>query len=45
MKLSQMRSKFAAVAAGIVMVCASAPARAGIPVIDVAGLVQAVWRC
>lgn len=44
MKLSQMRSKFAALAAGMVMVCASAPARAGIPVIDVAGLVQAVME-
>lgn len=44
MKVAQMRSKFAAVAAGMVMVCASAPARAGIPVIDVAGLVQAVME-
>ena len=28
--------------AGVMMMCASAPARAGIPVIDVAAIVQAV---
>jgi type IV secretion system protein VirB5 len=44
MKRIKARSKLAAVAAGVVMLCASAPARAGIPVIDVAGLIQAVME-
>ena len=42
MKRSKVRSGLAAFAAGVMMMCASAPARAGIPVIDVAGLIQAV---
>jgi len=36
------RSVVAAFAAGVTMLCASAPARAGIPVIDVAAIVQAI---
>ena len=42
MKRSKLRSGLAASAAGMLMMCASAPARAGIPVIDVAAIVQAV---
>lgn len=42
MKCSSVRSASAAFAAGVVMMCASAPARAGIPVIDVAAVIQAV---
>jgi type IV secretion system protein VirB5 len=42
MKRSKVRSGLAAFAAGVMMMCASAPARAGIPVIDVAAIIQAV---
>ena len=42
MNRSKARSGLAAFAAGVMMMCASAPARAGIPVIDVAAIVQAV---
>jgi len=42
MNRSKVRSGFAAFAVGVMMVCASAPARAGIPVIDGAALVQAI---
>lgn len=42
MKASRTRSLVAAFLSGIAMLTASAPARAGIPVIDVAGLIQAV---
>ena len=42
MKRSKVRSGLAAFAAGATMLCASAPARAGIPVIDVAAIAQAV---
>lgn len=42
MNTLRMKSKLAAFAAGVMMMCVSAPARAGIPVIDVAGLIQAV---
>ena len=42
MKHSKVRSGLAAFAAGVMMMCASAPARAGIPVIDVAAIIQAV---
>lgn len=42
MKHSRLRSGLAAFAAGVMMMCASAPARAGIPVIDVAAIVQAM---
>ena len=42
MKRSRIRSGLAAFAAGVLMMCASSPARAGIPVIDIAGVIQAV---
>ena len=42
MKRSKVRTGLAAFAAGAMMLCASAPARAGIPVIDVAAIAQAV---
>jgi type IV secretion system protein VirB5 len=42
MKRSRFRTGLAAFAAGAMMLCASAPARAGIPVIDVAAIAQAV---
>jgi type IV secretion system protein VirB5 len=42
MKRSKARSGLAAFAAGMMMLCASSPVRAGIPVIDVAAIVQAV---
>ncbi len=42
MKRSKISSGLAAFAAGVMMMCASAPARAGIPVIDVAAIIQAV---
>ena len=42
MTRSKVRSGFAAFAAGVMMMGANAPARAGIPVIDVAAIIQAV---
>ena len=42
MKRSKLRSGLAASVAAMLMMGASAPARAGIPVIDVAAIVQAV---
>ena len=39
---NKIRNGLAAFAAGVMLMCASAPARAGIPVIDVAAIVQAV---
>ena len=42
MNRSKVRTSLVAFTAGVLMMCASAPARAGIPVIDVAGLVQAI---
>jgi len=42
MNRSKVRSGLAAFSAGAMMMCASAPARAGIPVIDVAAIVQAM---
>ena len=42
MNTLRFKSKLAAFAAGVMMMCVSAPARAGIPVIDVASLIQAV---
>ena len=42
MNINRIRARIAAVFAGLLMMVAATPARAGIPVIDVAGLVQAV---
>ena len=42
MKRSKVRSGLAAFAVSVMMMSASAPARAGIPVIDVAAIIQAV---
>ena len=42
MNRSKVRSGLAAFAAAVMMLCAGAPARAGIPVIDVASLAQAI---
>ncbi len=42
MKRSRIRSALAGLAAGIALMGASAPARAGIPVIDVASIIQAM---
>ena len=42
MNVSNVRSGLAAFTASVMMLCASAPARAGIPVIDAAALVQAI---
>jgi type IV secretion system protein VirB5 len=42
MKHSRTRNHLAALAAGLATMCVSAPARAGIPVIDVAAIAQAV---
>lgn len=44
MNIKQIKARIAAVSAGLLMMMAATPARAGIPVIDVAGLVQAVMQ-